>query len=87
MVYMLKPKDEDNDSIVIYPSSLLTYVADHLEDEKTRIPLLGIQKDFDTAHVNFATPVNAMVSNKHGEFDDQHHEVEEIVTQIAQAKF
>lgn len=87
MVYMLKPKDEDNDSIVIYPSSLLTYVADHLEDETTRIPILGIQKDFDTAHVNFATPVKAMVSNKHGEFDDQHHEVEKIVTQIAQAKF
>jgi hypothetical protein len=86
-VHMLNPKDEEGDSIYIYPSSLLTYVADHLESEKRRVPLLGIRKDFDAAGIDFATPVRAARSVKHGEFDDSSHEVEMILTQIAEASF
>lgn len=82
-IHMLKEKDEDNDSIQIYPSSLLTYVADHLEHPSGRVPLLGIRRDFDAAGVDFAKPVQAIVSAKHEEFDEPGHEVEQIVSQIA----
>jgi len=87
-VYMLKPKDEEDDSIYIYPSSLLTYVADHLESGEGRVPLLGIRKDFN-AHggATFATPVQAAVSARHGEFDDSGNEIETILTDIANASF
>lgn len=87
LVYMLKEKDEENDSIHIYPSSLLTYVADYLEDESKRVPLLGMRKDFDAAAVNFAKPVEATSSVKHEEFDDAGHEVERILTEIAAGRF
>ncbi|MGH6820984.1 MAG: hypothetical protein ACREDU_09015, partial [Methylocella sp.] len=87
MVYMLKEQNEENDSIHIYPSSLLTYVADHLEDTNGRVQLLGIRKDFDAAAVDFATPVKATASVKHEEFDEPDHEVEDILTQIAERKF
>jgi len=87
VVYMLKEKDEENDSIHIYPSSLLTYIADHLEDTNGRVQLLGIRNDFDAGAVDFATPVKATASVKHEEFDEPGHEVEDILTQIAERKF
>jgi hypothetical protein len=87
VVYTLDPKDEQNDSIYIYPSSLLTYVADHLEDENSRVPLLGIRDDFNAAGIDFATPVAATESVKHGEFDNDGHEIETIFTRLAQAEF
>lgn len=83
IVYMLKEKDEEDDGIHIYPSSLLTYIADHLENANERVRLLGIRKDFDAGAMNFATPVQARKSVKHEEFDEPDHEVEEILTQIA----
>jgi hypothetical protein len=85
--YMLKPKDEENDGIKIYPSSLLTYVADCLEDKTGRVPLFGIRTDFTAANVDFATPVAANISVKHGEFDDPGHEVEQILDGISKMKF
>jgi hypothetical protein len=81
---MLKPEDEENDSIYIYPSSLLTYVRDYLESKDGPIPILGIRKDFNGASINFATPVLAEVSVRHGEFDDRGHEIETILTEIAE---
>ena len=84
---MLKPKDEENDSIYVYPSSLLTYVADHLEDGSGRVPILGIRRDFNTAGINFATPVEATNSVKHGDFDNPGHEIETIFDGIAEAEF
>jgi hypothetical protein len=86
-VYMLSPKDEENDSIQIYPSSLLTYVADHLENEDERVPLLGIRKDFTDNGINFATPAPATKSVRHGQFDDEGHEIETILTEIAAGKY
>jgi hypothetical protein len=86
-VYMLKPKDEQNDSIQIYPSSLLTYVADYLENRNKRVPVFGIRNDFDRAGINFAIPVQATKSVKHGQFDDKGHEIESILTEIEQRNF
>ncbi len=79
---MLKPDDEMNDAIQIYPSSLLTYVADHLERKSSRVPLLGIRTDFGDADA-FATPIEASTSVRHGQFDDEGHEVERILQDIA----
>jgi hypothetical protein len=87
VVYMLKSQDEQNDSIYVYPSSLLTYVADHLEDDDARIPIFGIRQDFNDANINFATPVQASQSIRHGEFNDARHEVEEIFTRISAVDF
>jgi Papain family cysteine protease len=82
LVYTLKTQDEDNDSIQIYPSSLLTYVADRLESSEGRVPILGIRQDFDQGGLAFAKRVDATVSVKHGQFDDRGHEVETIFSQI-----
>ena len=87
VIYMLNPKDEESDSIHIYPSSLLTYVADYLEDASGRVPILGIREDFNAAQINFATPIAAKESVRHGEFDDKGHEVETIFAQIGEARF
>lgn len=87
VIYMLNPKDEENDSIYVYPSSLLTYVADYLENGSGRVPILGIRKDFNAAGINFATPVDATESVRHGDFDDQGHEIETIFSRIAKADF
>ncbi|NQW04468.1 MAG: C1 family peptidase [Acidobacteria bacterium] len=75
-VHMLKEQDEDSDSIHIYPSSLLTYIADHLEQSKGRAPLLGLRKDFGKATLPWARAVAAHTSRKHAEFDDAGHEIE-----------
>jgi hypothetical protein len=85
--YMLKPEDEENDGIKIYPSSLLTYVADFLEDKNKRIPLFGIRSDFAAAAVNFSTPITANMSVKHGEFDEPGHEADQILDGISKMKF
>jgi hypothetical protein len=81
-VYMLDPADEEADGIQIYPSSLLTYIADCLEAPDGRRPLLGLRRDFDAAGVDFATGVTATVSERHGEFDDPGHEVEQVFDAI-----
>lgn len=82
VVYALKPADEDIDSIHIYPSSLLTYVADCLESGQGRQPLLGIRRDFEAAGIDFATLVQAKRSRRHGEFDDVGHEIEGVFDAI-----
>jgi hypothetical protein len=87
VIYMLKPNAEENDSIYIYPSSLLTYVADHLEDGSGRVPIFGIREDFNAAGIDFATPIAATESVRHGEFDDKGHEIETIFAQIGEARF
>lgn len=87
-VHTLRSQDEENDSIQIYPSSLLTYVADHLEDASRRVPLLGIREDFTTREpVTFATQVDASASVRHGEFDDAGHEIEGVLAGIGRAQF
>ena len=86
-VYTLAPDAENSDSIVIYPSSLLTYVADHLEDQTKRVPVLGIRNDFQAAPVTFATGCFANQSRRHGEFDDKGHEIEEILESIGKVLY
>ena len=87
-VYMLKPRDEENDTIYIYPSSLLTYVADHLESAAKRVPVLGIREDFEHQNVSFATPVSAMdTTTHHGDFDNAEHEIDLILSGIADGNF
>lgn len=86
-VHTLAPEAENSDSIVVYPSSLLTYVADHLEDAAGRIPILGIRKDFQAAGVTFATGKLATRSRRHGEFDDKGHEIEDVLQSIGKAMY
>lgn len=82
-VHTLSDKHENSDSIVIYPSSLLTYVADHLEsDDHQHVDLLGIRSDFNK-HVDFATGINAEESWRHGQFDDKGHEIEDVFKTIS----
>jgi pimeloyl-ACP methyl ester carboxylesterase len=78
-VHMLATRDEERDNIHIYPSSLLTYVADCLESASARVPVLGLRKDYDQAALTFATASAATTSKRHGEFDDPGHEVEEVL--------
>ncbi len=87
LVYTLDPGAENADGITVYPSSLLTYVADYLEDANRRVPVLGIRKDFQAAPVTFATGQIATESKRHGEFDDKGHEVEAIITAIGEATY
>ncbi|MEK6801582.1 MAG: C1 family peptidase [Nitrospirota bacterium] len=87
LVYSLDPKDEDADSITIYPSSLLTYVADCLEHQTQRVPVLGLRNDFHAQGLTFATLRPARNSKRHGEFDEPGHEIEDIMTAIGQAQF
>lgn len=86
LVHTLAPKDEASDSIVLYPSSLLTYVADHLEGS-TRVPVLGIRDDFESGGVTFATGRYATASHRHGEFDDKGHEIEDVIQAIGDARY
>lgn len=85
-VYMLTPRDEQTDGIFIYPSSLLTYVADCLDSPVARVPLLGIRTDFDAHYAGGAgpTPVTAMATtHTHVQFDDPGHEIDRIIAAIA----
>lgn len=82
-VHMLAPDDEARDSIQIYPSSLLTYVADHLEHAGRRVPVLGLRTDHDAAAPSWCTPVRARASRRHGEFDDEGREVEDVFDWIS----
>lgn len=84
---MLDPAAENADGITVYPSSLLTYVADYLEDANRRVPVLGIRKDFQAAPVTFPTGQGTTESKRHGEFDDKGHEVEAILTAIGEARY
>lgn len=87
LVHTLAPADEESDSIVLYPSSLLTYVANHLESAEGRVPILGIRKDFQSAPVTFATEQNATHSHRHGEFDDKGHEIEAVIQSIGKSMY
>jgi hypothetical protein len=84
-VWTLKPEDEDTDAIGIYPSSLLTYVADHLSDADRRVPILGIRSDLDmvTGPIASVTRKLATKSTRHGEFDDNGFEVDDVISWIA----
>lgn len=84
LVYMLNDDDENNDSIGIYPHSLLKYVRD-CGDKR---PLLGIREDFD-AHVDFATPIpeEEIKSEKHQEFEYDGYEIEDILEAIKNDTF
>ena len=85
-VYTLTPANEDKDNIFVYPSSLLTYVADHLEDGGGRVPILGIRKDFAAAFKAGSGPtmVPAITRTEHhGQFDDPGHELDGIIVDIA----
>jgi hypothetical protein len=61
-------------------------VKDHLEDRNRHVPLLGIRTDFD-AGVDFAWPIQATSLVRHGDFDDEGREVDEIIDGIARRKF
>jgi len=78
-VHSLSPLDEGRDGIVIYPSSLLTYVADHLDNKKAREPLLGLRTDLANVSLPWAKHVPATMSHKHGEFDDAGKEIEAVL--------
>jgi hypothetical protein len=86
-VHTLAPRDEEADSIQIYPSSLLTYVADLLEGAEPRAPLLGIRQDLQQGDVPFVTQVAATASTRHGQFDDDGHEVDATLEAIAEARW
>jgi len=83
-IFVLSDDSELADNIGIYPSSLLTYVADCLEGDK-RVPLAGIGKDLRQAWQGPVKPtiVRATVSDRHGDFDDSGHEVEELLKSLA----
>jgi hypothetical protein len=81
-IHTLTDAQEANDNIVIYPSSLLTYVADHLEDADRRVPLFGIRNDFES-EIDFATRFDSRNSWRHGQFDDKGHEIEDVLKMIA----
>lgn len=89
-VYMLSDEHEQTDNIGVYPSSLLTYVADHLEAKKARVPILGIAADFRKRYknANGPLPVPAFPSTEqHGQFDDERHEIDTIIEEIAKGKY
>ncbi len=52
-VHNLDPTFENSDSIHVYPSSLLTYVADHLDSADKRVPILGLMGDLLPAQALF----------------------------------
>ncbi|HEU5179847.1 MAG TPA: hypothetical protein VFW45_03580, partial [Candidatus Polarisedimenticolia bacterium] len=88
-IWTLSSDDERDDEIGIYPGSLLTYVADHLERAGGREPILGIRKDFERASGSLGAPRHrpADRSTRHGQFDDPGHEVETIFSEIADGTF
>jgi len=84
-VHVLEPRHEDTDSIVVYPSSLLTYVADCLEDSAGRVPLLGLKQDVQAlpGPLGGIRIVEAAKSEHHGDFDEEGHEVETILSGLS----
>ncbi len=84
-VHTLSDEQEASDQIGIYPSSLLTYVADLLEGGRARTPILGIRRDLRRALRGLGSPTLRLsgVSTRHGDFDDSGHEVEEVLSTIA----
>ena len=86
-IWTLSPGDEANDEIGIYPGSLLTYVADHLERPEGREPILGIRADLEAASGSLGGPRHrpAVRSARHAQFDDPGHEIETILKEIAAA--
>jgi hypothetical protein len=89
-VYMLSDEHELSDNIGVYPSSLLTYVADHLEAKKGRVPILGIASDFRKRYKNGGGPLPIAAfpgTEQHGQFDDEGHEIDTIIEEIAAGKY
>jgi hypothetical protein len=88
IVYTLKDAEEKGDWIAIYPGSILTYVANHLEHRKRRVPLLGIRKDFVKARERLGSPVlkDATLSTRHGDFDNPRHEIEAALKDLAESQ-
>ena len=89
-VYMLGDEKEQTDNIGVYPSSLLTYVADHLQARKGRVPILGIGSDFRKRYRNSGGPWPVPASpgtERHGQFDDEGHEIDTIIEEIAAGKY
>ncbi len=85
-IYTLLPEREKADSIIIYPHSVLTYIANCLERRPgKREPLLGIASDLEKELPNLGAPrhIKAELSHRHIEFDDPGHEVEQILDDIA----
>jgi hypothetical protein len=84
-IYTLTAADEDADNIVVYPSSLLTYIADCLEGP-ARVPLLGIGTDFRDQAPGWATRAavpGGQRSRRHVEFDEKGREIDVILDAIA----
>lgn len=89
LVYMLKKEDEEKDSIGIYPHSLLMYAREYADENEKPLHLLGIRKDFVDKKVDFATPVpeEKIISEKHQEFEDEGHEIEDIIEKISNDEY
>jgi hypothetical protein len=83
LVHTLSTKAENSDSIMIYPSSILTYVANHLEGSSgRRVPLLGIREHVQDSSIRFVTNVAATKSRRHVEFDEPGHEIDQVLEAI-----
>jgi hypothetical protein len=94
VIYTLSPDAEEHDNIGIYPSSLLTYIADHLEHAKpgVRVPVLGIYDDLQAANFQQFAQINAGVSSvKHGGFatpyENPPREIGHVIEAIKAGRF
>ncbi len=88
LVHNLSHADEEVDSIWAYPSSLLTYVADCLESSTgRRVPVLGLERDWNATTHSYATMRLATRSRKHGDFDDVGYEIEQVWDAIGKPSF
>ncbi|MBA3710465.1 MAG: hypothetical protein H0W83_16800, partial [Planctomycetes bacterium] len=69
-IHTLSDASEATDSIHVYPSSLLTYVADHLESSSARVPVLGIRADASASpFARMATIIPTRCAH-HGDLDN-----------------
>ncbi len=79
-VYTLSTDDEENEIKGIFPHSILTYVSEHLAGSA---PLLGIKQHFkDNNASRFANLLKPTKSKEHMEFNDDGHEIENILDDI-----
>ncbi|MBA2480844.1 MAG: C1 family peptidase [Planctomycetes bacterium] len=69
-IHTLSDAAEETDSIRVYPSSLLTYVADHLESDRARVPVLGIRRDADGSAFGRAATIIPTACAHHGDLDN-----------------
>ncbi len=79
-VYTLSTEDEKKEITGIYPNSILTYVSKHLAGGA---PLLGIKQHFkDNNASSFANLLKPTKSKCHMEFNNDDHEIENILDDI-----